>query len=136
MHTLIGTVNGIGGAGFDAQSAADAPVFVDEGHAAQAFYAEFGIQRHDSSAGNYRQARYALGPAWRALVDGCVLLRNGLRIGRAIGIAAARALGLRQRIQDARSERVVGVRCGCHRIRIRLYPRAWRVPAWQQLFSQ
>ena len=55
-------------------------------------------------AGDGGQPRHALLAAGRALVDRCLALGNGLGIVAAVGVAAARALGLRQGGIDGANE--------------------------------
>jgi hypothetical protein len=45
VHALVDADDGVGGAGVQAQGAADAPGLVDDGHGARAFGAELGIER-------------------------------------------------------------------------------------------
>ena len=67
-----------------------------------------GLSGCDRQAGDARQALNAFRAARRALVDGRVACGDGLRVGRAIGIAAARALGLGQCRVDAVKKRGFG----------------------------
>ncbi|MNT10520.1 hypothetical protein D3C72_1453550 [compost metagenome] len=95
VHALVGAQNGVRGADLDAQGAADAPVFIDAGEHARSFYAMVRIQRQCGAAGDGCQARDAFLSARRALVDGCCAHSHGLGVASAVGVAAARALGLR-----------------------------------------
>src|SRR6218665_1694495 len=104
VHHLAGADDGVGGADLQAQRAADAPVLIDECHRARPLAPMPGIQRQRCLAGDRGQARHPLGPAGRALVDRRRALGNGLRIGAAVGIAAARALRLGQRGVDPRRQ--------------------------------
>ena len=98
VHAFVGAINRIGGTGFDAQGAAYAPVLVDEHHTARAFDAKLRVERRDSMARDGSQSTNPLRSAGRTLIYGGFFLCNSLRVGGAIGIAAASALGLRQRI--------------------------------------
>lgn len=90
MHALAATHNGIGRASADAQRATDAPVFINHGHDRRPFAAAsrvnlqtmrpLGLLQRPRNAGD------AFVPAWRALVDGRIALRNRLGISGTIGL--------------------------------------------------
>ena len=117
MHLFVAPHNGVGGAGFDAQRAANAPSFINHRHGSWRFNAEAGVEgqgramRHRSKAGN------AFGAARWALVDGRFGPGDGQGVGRAVRITAARALCLRQHGVDAPCQvelRGRGARTVCH----------------------
>jgi len=109
VHAFVAADDGVGGAGLDAQGAADAPGLVDHGHRAWAFGAVRGVQCQDRSAGEGGQALYPLRTAWRAAVDRGLFVGDGLCVGGAVGVAAARALRLRQRRMQAGGQRAHSV---------------------------
>jgi len=96
VHALVRAHDGVGWAGLEAQGAANAGAFVDEGHAARRFLATLGGKRQHRLARGRRKPRHAFGTAGRAAVDGRLADGNGLRVGCAIRVAAACALRLRQ----------------------------------------
>ena len=96
VHQLIGTQDGIGRTGLDAQRAANAPVFIYQRQRARAFGAMCGVKWAQRLAGERSQAGHACLAARRALVYACFALGDGLRVMRAIRKAAARAVRLRQ----------------------------------------
>ena len=100
VHQLVAAQYRVGRAGVDAQGAADAPVFVDDGDAARTFCAIGRVECHDGLPCDGCKPANALAAARRALVDGCAVLRNGAGVGSAVRVAAARALRLRQRRED------------------------------------
>jgi hypothetical protein len=104
MHDLVAAQDGIGGAGLDAKRATDAPRLVNDGHRHGAFGAIVWIERQRWPSSDFGQNGNALKAPRRALIDGGVVLRNGLCVGLAIGKAAAGALRLGQRIVDAFSQ--------------------------------
>lgn len=100
VHALVGADDGIDGAGFETQRAANAPLLVDDGHGAGGFLAVRCAQWPDRAARDFGQPAHALLPARRALVDGGLLKGDGVGVGLAIRVAATGALRLRQsRIQ-------------------------------------
>ena len=101
VHALVQAQDRIRGAGLDAQRAAYAPVFVDDGHGARCFLTMLGTQGLNRAACDGRQARNALGASGRALVDAGLATGDGQGVCSAVGIAAARALGLGQGGVDA-----------------------------------
>jgi hypothetical protein len=104
VHAFVGTHDGVGGAGFDAQGATNAPLLVNDSQRSRAFAAVFGVQSLRGAASDLGQACDAsLATGW-ALVDVGLTFGHGLRIRRAIGIAATGALRLRQRVKQARSQ--------------------------------
>ncbi len=101
VHALVAADDAVDGAGLDAQGAADAPVLVDPGHAARPFEAMVWIQGHHRLAGERGQPAHALGTAGRALVDRRLANGHGACVAGAVRVAAARALSLRQGVQQA-----------------------------------
>lgn len=106
VHHLVAAQNGVGRAGLDAQRAAYAPGFVNDGNGAWALKAIGRVQGLYGQACDGCQPLYAFSAARRALVDGRTANGNGLCVGCAVGVAATRALRLRQRSVDAFSEQV------------------------------
>jgi len=104
MHDLVAAQDGIGGAGLDAKRATDAPRLVNDGHRHGAFGAIVWIERQRWPSSDFGQNGNALKAPRRALIDGGVVLGNGLCVGLAIGKTATCALRLRQRIVDAVSQ--------------------------------
>ena len=96
VHELVAAQNRIGGADVDAQGAADAPVLVNDRDGAWPFNAMGGVERHHRLPSDHRQPLDAFCAARRALVDSRLALGDSLRVARAIRVATARALGLRQ----------------------------------------
>ena len=96
MHALVAAHDRIGRAGLDAQGAANAPALVNHDHAAGAFDAKSRVERAHRLAGQRRQTSDPLGAAGRTLVNARLAVGDGLGVGRAVGITAARALRLRQ----------------------------------------
>jgi hypothetical protein len=70
VHHLVAAQNGIGRAGLDAQGAANAPCFIDDGHSHRPFKAMFKVQWLDGLASEARQNGHAFGATWRTLIDG------------------------------------------------------------------
>ena len=105
VHALVGADDAIHRAGLDAQRAADAPGLVDPGHVARAFGTVFGVEGQGALAGERGQALHAFRATRRALVDGGFAGGDGVGVGRAVGVAAARALRLRQCVEQPRSQR-------------------------------
>ena len=92
-------------AGLDAQRAADAPGLVDRPRAVRGPSAPWaGFSGRHRPAGERGQPRDAFGAAGRAAVDLGLAVGDGLRVAAAIGVAAARALRLRQCGVDARGQ--------------------------------
>ena len=104
MHHLVAAQDGIGGADFEAQRAANAPCLVNDGHGHGPFGTIVWIEGQCWTPSDFGQNCNALKTPGRALIDGGVVLRNGLCVGLAIGKAAAGALRLGQRIVDAVSQ--------------------------------
>ena len=96
VHEFVAAHDGIGRAGLDAQGATNAPVFVDHRHGEWPLDAVCLAQRQHRLAGDGGESGDAFSAAGRALVDVGLTSRHRLRISRAVGIAAARALRLRQ----------------------------------------
>ena len=105
VHAFVRADNGVDRAGVYAQSAAYAPVLVNPNHAARCFQAVQRVEFDISLACDGRQPLHAFSAARRALVDPCVPVRNGVCVRSAVGVAATRALRLRQYIQNALSRR-------------------------------
>lgn len=99
VHLFVRAEDGVGRAGINAQGAADAPCLVHKGHAARALDAVLGVERLERFATDGRQPRHAFFATGRTLVDVGLALRDSIGIGRAVRVAAAGALCLRQRIQ-------------------------------------
>ena len=108
VHFLMGAHDGIGGAGLDAQRAADTPGFVDVRHGAWGFHTMLRTQRQWNLPCDGCEAGDALSAPGGALVDGHALFGNGLGVGGAVGIAAACALCLGQGRVDPRRKREDG----------------------------
>ena len=104
MHDLVAAQDGIGRADLEAQRAANAPRLVNDGHRHRPFGAIVWIEGQCWTSSYFGQNGNALKAPRRALVNGGVVLRNGLCVGFAIGKAAAGALRLGQRIVDAFSQ--------------------------------
>ena len=104
VHALVGAQNGVSRAGFDTEGAAYAPVFVHNGNGQWRFNAVLGAQGQLRSACDAGQTTNALLAARRALIDGGFPAGNGPGICRAVGVTAARALGLGQCCINVRSQ--------------------------------
>ena len=104
MHHLVATQDGIGRTDLEAQRASNAPRLVNDGHRHGPFVAIIWIEGQCWLSSDFGQNGNALKAPRRALIDGGVVLRNGLCVGLAIGKAAAGALRLGQRIVDAVSQ--------------------------------
>ena len=101
MHDLVAAQDGICGACIDAQGTTDAPSFVNHGHRHGAFSAMVWIQGNGRATSDLGQHRNAFKAPGGALIDGGIVVGNGLCIGFAVGVAAPCALRLGQRIMDA-----------------------------------
>ncbi len=102
---LFSAQDGVGRAGLHAQRAADAPGLVDHGHRARALDARWpGRAAHRRRPVMARQPGDAFGAAGRAVVDAGLARGHGVGVRCAIGVAAARALRLRQRGVQPRRE--------------------------------
>ena len=88
-------------AGLDAQGAADAPGFVDARQPQRAFAAAVGIQRRDAAPVIAASRSMPSAPPGGQRLMAAVAGGNGLGVSAAVGVAAARALGLRQCGVDA-----------------------------------
>ena len=106
MHHFVGTQYRIGRASLDAQRATNAPSLVDDGHMPRAFHAVRGVQGLNRLARQCGQAFNAGLPTGRALVDGGLPLGHGAGVTGAVGKAATRALGLRQRVVQPLKKRL------------------------------
>ena len=106
MHELRGPDDRVDGTGLDALGAADAGLFVDDRDSRWHDLAVLGIEWRGFASQQFRESRYALVTAGRALVDAG--FARGDRVGiRATALeAAARALRLRKERVDADRERV------------------------------
>ena len=104
VHHLVAAQYCVGGANRQAQCAAYAPGFVNNGHAARRFKTVGRVQGQVKLACDGCQSGHALSAARRALVDRSFALSNRVGVRSTIGVAAARALGLRQRCVDASSK--------------------------------
>jgi len=102
VHALGRADDAVHRAGIDAQSAPDAPVFVDQRQAARAFSTADGIQRQRRLARESGQPFDAFLATRRTTVDRSLIVGNRFGVATAIGVAATGALGLRQRVVDAR----------------------------------
>jgi hypothetical protein len=101
VHEFVGAQDGIGRAGFDAQGAANAPGFVDDGHMAWSFSPMFWIEWQCGQACQYGQPVDALLSTRWALVDGGLPLGHSLGVTGAVWKATARALRLGQCVVQA-----------------------------------
>lgn len=119
VHAFVGAHNRVRRAGFDAQSTANAPVFVDPHHGAGRLGAMGSAQRQDGAPSDTGQALDARLAARGALVDVRLAGGNGGSVTLAVGVAAARALGMWQRVKDELCQRILDwrllrlLRC-CH----------------------
>jgi hypothetical protein len=104
VHSPGRTEDAIDRAGLDAQRAADARAFVDQREPQRPFGAVRGVQCKQRAAANAGESGNAFGTSRRAAVDAGLAGRDRLRIAAAIGVAAARALRLRQRVVESISE--------------------------------
>ena len=100
VHAPRRADDGIHRAGRQALGAADAAFFVDERDGRRGFEAVVAIERRERPPGERRQRDDGFGAARRALVDVGFAARDRFGIGQATGVAAARALGLRQQRVD------------------------------------
>jgi len=105
VHALGRADDRVHRAGLDAQRAADARGFLDVDDAARRLVAERRVERQFGLPELVREPADALGTAGRALVQ--LRLAGGECVGvrAAVGVAAARALGLRQQRVQALRER-------------------------------
>lgn len=69
MHQLVGSNDGIGWTGGDAQSAANAPILVYHGDGTGSLVSIDGVQRQRGSVGECCQSLHALVATRRALVN-------------------------------------------------------------------
>ncbi len=109
VHLLRRADDAVDRAGLQAQRAADAPGLVDDRELARPFDPVRRVERLDWPGRQRGEPGDALRTTRRTLVDRRAVVRDGVGIRAAIGVAAARALGLRQRIVQRGSER-----CVCH----------------------
>ena len=96
VHQLVAADDGVCGAGFYAQRAANAPVFINKSDAARAFDAVFRVEWLNSLTRYFAQSLNALSATRGALVDSRVIMNDGVGVGLAVGKPAAGALGLGQ----------------------------------------
>ncbi len=108
MHQLVAAEDGVGRAGLDAQGAAYAPGFVDDGHCARAFETIEGIERPCRQSGDPRETLNTFSAARRTLIEGSFTGGNGLRVSSAICVTAARTLRLGQCRIDAVKKGALG----------------------------
>ena len=101
VHHLVAAQYGVGRASGQTKRAADAPGLVNYRHAARAFQAILWIDGLRQLSCNCSQFLHTFHATGWALVDGGIASCNSLCIGRAIRVAAARALRLRQRSVNA-----------------------------------
>ena len=111
VHALVDAGDGVRRAGLGTQRAAYAPVFVDYRDRARALGAMGGVERAHRLPGDGSEPDHAFGAAGRTLVDRRLPLGDGAGIGSAIGVAAARALRLRQGGLDARRQQRIAIHC-------------------------
>jgi hypothetical protein len=100
MHQFVAAHDGVSRAGFDAQGAADAPVFIYKSDGAWILNAMSRVQRHAGLTCDSSQFIDALLTTGRALVDTRHPFCNGLRVSGAVRVATSRALRLRQCRED------------------------------------
>ena len=106
MHLLGRAGDGVDRAGLDAQGAADAELFVDEGHRFRLGRAVAFVERLGFHAQQLGELLDAFLAARRTQVDVGLALGDGLGIGPAAGKAALPALRLRQDGVDLFRQRV------------------------------
>jgi len=104
VHDLVAAQDGIGRADREAKRAANTPCLINDGYRYGPFGAVIWIERQYWTSSDFGQNGNALKAPRRALIDGGVVLGNGLCVGLAIGKTATCALRLRQRIVDAVSQ--------------------------------
>ena len=113
MHGRGRADDAVGRAGLDAERAAYAPGFVDDGDAARGLDAIDGVQRQGRAAGEGGEPGHARGAAGGALVDLGLTRGDGVGVAAAVRIAAAGALGLRQRgVDQLREAHALRLRAG------------------------
>ncbi len=103
MHFFIRPNNRIDGAGLDAKRASDTPLLLYPGNLSGSLGAVGWIKlklRLDRLTRYLSEFFDACSTAWRAAVDFGLTRTYGLGIAFAVRIAAARALGLRQRSKN------------------------------------
>ena len=96
MHAFVCTHNRINRTGFYTECASNAPVFIDPYQTTRAYSAVFWVQRDIRLPADFSQAAYTFIAAGWTLVDSRFTGGDGICIGRAIRVAATRALRLRQ----------------------------------------
>jgi hypothetical protein len=106
MHPLGGADDRVDRTCLQAEGAADARLLVDHRERARRLAAALGIERQFGAAGDERDPGDAGGAARRAAVDRRALAGDRLGIAAAVGIAAAAALRLRQRVEHRLGERL------------------------------
>ena len=105
VHRFVATQNRVGWAHWQAKRAANAPGLVNHGHSSGRFQAVSWVQVDSWLPNNSCQSGDARSPAWGALIDCCGILGNRIRVGCAVRVTAACALGLRQRCVDTGGKR-------------------------------
>ena len=100
MHAFVRADDGVYRADLNAQGAAYAPVLINPNHTSRGLHAAIWVQRNIGMTRNSNQSVYAFIAAGRTLVDGRLTAGDGICIGRAVGVAATRALRLRQYFQN------------------------------------
>jgi hypothetical protein len=96
VHPFWGSDDGIDRTSLDAERAADAPILVDQRSRARLLHSKRWIQRLGGTPQERCQHRDSRRAARRTLVDVCLARCDGLGIRTARGVAALRALRLRQ----------------------------------------
>ena len=104
MHALLRAEDRIDRTGGDAQRAANARGFVDDGNEQWAVRAAFWSERSWRASRQRRERDNHGLPSGRAAIDVGRADCHGIRIGPARGVSAAHALGLRQRCVDTFGE--------------------------------
>src|SRR4249919_1226602 len=106
VHQLRRADDRVHRAGLDALGAADALGLAHQRHLWRLVHAVRWIDRPRRAPEQFRERAYTGLATGRALVDAGLAARDCLRVGLAAGVAALRALRLRQQRFDARGERV------------------------------
>ena len=101
VHQLVGAHDGVYWTDVYAQRAANAPFLVNPHHRTWAFDAVFRVEWQQILIQQLGQSLNTFLTARWALVDGGQVISDSLGIRSAIGVAATRALRLRQQSQDA-----------------------------------
>ena len=104
VHAFGCTDNGVDRAGEDALHAADAFVFADPCELHWGFVAALRVERQDFASEQFGECDDTGAAAWRAAIDRRFAACDRAGIRSTCGIAATRALGLRQQRVDAAGE--------------------------------